>query len=157
LAIGEKDLFDVMIDYAHNAAGLMAVKDYLHVSSYQYKVGIIASMGDRRVQDNQEMGRIAAEIFDQIIIREDADLRDRKPGETIEIIKQGIASAAYNPKVTAIAEEKKALSHAIENAVPDSLILHCTEKVDEILAYVKQQQERYQKSQLLSRKNMPAH
>ena len=149
--------YDVMIDYAHNAAGLLAIKDFLGHSSYQHTMGIVASMGDRREEDNLEMGRIAAEIFDTVIIREDADLRGRAPGETIEIIKRGIASSEHNPKVIAIADEKKALAYAMKNALPGSLILHCTEKVEDVLAFVKQRKANHKKSKPTALKSAPAH
>jgi cyanophycin synthetase len=120
-------------------------------------MGIVASMGDRREEDNLEMGRIAAKIFDTVIIREDADLRGRAPGETIEIIKRGIASSEHNPKVIAIADEKKALAYAMKNALPGSLILHCTEKVEDVLAFVKQRKANHKKSKPTALKSAPAH
>ena len=149
--------YDVMIDYAHNAAGLLAIKDFLGHSSYQHTMGIVASMGDRREEDNLEMGRIAAEIFDTVIIREDADLRGRAPGETIEIIKKGIASSDRNPKVTAIANEKQALSYAMKNALPGTLILHCTEKVEDVLTFVEQRQANHKNSKPSALKNASSH
>jgi cyanophycin synthetase len=128
--------YDVMIDYAHNAAGMKGIQHFLDASSYQQTTGIVTAMGDRRLEDHLEIGRISAEIFDHIIIREDADLRGKAPGEVTEMIKQGIANANHMPKVTAIADEKEALLYAMKNALPGSLILHCTEKVDDVLNYM---------------------
>ena len=42
------------------------------------KVGIIAGIVDRRVEDNNEMGSIAAGMFDEIIIRQDKRLRGKQ-------------------------------------------------------------------------------
>ena len=37
--------------------------------------------GDRRDEDYDEMGRLAAPHFDHVILRDDEDLRGREPGE----------------------------------------------------------------------------
>ena len=42
------------------------------------KVGIIAGIVVRRVEDNNEMGSIAAGMFDEIIIRQDKRLRGKQ-------------------------------------------------------------------------------
>lgn len=138
--------FDVMVDYAHNTAGLKAVKNYLGTSTYTHKTGIVAAIGDRRRVDNIEAGRLSAKIFDNIIIREDADLRGAEPGETTQVIREGIAKSECNPPVTAIADEKEALLFAINNAVPGSVVMICTEQVNEVLKTVKQHQAVHKKS-----------
>ncbi len=137
--------FDVMVDYAHNPAGLKAVEKFFDTSSYIHKTGIVAAMGDRRREDNLEVGRLSAKIFDSIIIREDADLRGAEPGETTQVIKEGVANSGYNPPVTAIADEKEALLFAINNAVPGSVVMICTEQISEVLKTVKQHQTVYKK------------
>lgn len=135
--------YDVMIDYAHNAAGLSAIQIFLDRCSYQRKVGIVAGIGDRREQDNLELGRLSAEIFDEVIIREDNDLRGKKPGEVTEILKQGIHSAAFDADIKTIANEKQALLYAMKNAVPGTVIVLCTEKISEVLALMKQLQDKH--------------
>ena len=133
--------YDILIDYAHNPAGLMAVQNYLKSTSYQYKIGIVCGMGDRRDEDSIELGRIAAETFDKVIIREDTDLRGKAAGEATEIIKKGIASSPFNPTVIAIANEKQALQFAMKNAVPGTLIMHCVENIDEVISMMKKKEK----------------
>lgn len=135
--------YHVLVDYAHNPAGLTAIQDYLKRSSYRYKIGIVCGMGDRRDEDSIELGRIAAETFDKIIIREDADLRSKMAGETTEIIKKGITSSVFNPTVVAIANEKEALHFAMENALPESLVMLCVENIPEVISLM-QKKEREQ-------------
>lgn len=132
--------FDVMVDYAHNAAAMKALKKFLTCSSYSYKIGIVAAIGDRRMEDNMEVGRISAEIFDSIIIREDVDLRGKLSGETSEIIKEGIARSGYNPPVKLINNEQEALLFAMRNAPDGALIAICVDQIDELLDFVKTQQ-----------------
>ncbi|CAN5478558.1 cyanophycin synthetase [soil metagenome] len=131
--------FDVLVDYAHNPAGLMAIQDYLKNSSYQHKIGIVCGIGDRRDEDSFELGRLAAEMFDKVIIKEDADLRGRAAGEATEIVKKGIASSPNKPPVIAIANEKQALHFAMKNALPGTLIMHCVENIDEVISMMQHQ------------------
>ncbi len=135
--------YDVMIDYAHNAAGLSGIKKFLDRSSYRQTVGIVAAIGDRRREDNLELGRLSAEIFDEVIIREDNDLRGREPGELTEILKQGIVNSSFKPEIKTIVNEKAALLHAMKNALPGTLIILCTEKIPEVLALMKQMQAKH--------------
>ncbi len=134
------DHYDVLVDYCHNPAGMKSIKSFINGSSYRNKIGIIAGLGDRRKEDNLELGRLSAEIFDKIIIREDNDLRGKAPGETTDVIREGIASSPYNPPIVAISNEKQALYFAMENALPGTLILHCVEDIDEIITIMQKQQ-----------------
>jgi len=110
--------FDVLVDYAHNPAGLIAIQDYIKNSSYRYKIGIVCGIGDRRREDSLEIGRLAAEMFNRVIIKEDADLRGKVEGESTAIVKEGIMNSPFNPSVKAIAKEKQALLYAMKNAIP---------------------------------------
>jgi len=129
--------YDILVDYAHNPAGLRAVQHYLKRLPYHFKIGIVCGLGDRRDEDSIELGRIAAETFDQVIIREDTDLRGKAAGEATEIIEKGIASSSFNPEVVAIANEKDALQFAMENALPGTLIMHCVENIDDVISMLR--------------------
>lgn len=139
---------DVLVDYAHNAAGMTAIKKFLDESSYRYKTGIVSGIGDRRNEDNLAIGRLSAEIFDEIIIREDSNLRGKAPGEVTKIVMQGIASSSCNPTVKAIPSAKQAVNFAIENALPGTLIMMCAENIDEAITIVQQQQIRHRNRSL---------
>ncbi len=142
------ETYDVLVDYAHNPAAMTAVKKFIDCSFYRYKTGVVTGIGDRREEDNLEIGRLSAEIFDKVIIREDADLRGKEPGEAIEIIRQGIQRSSYNPEVEVIPDEKEAVLYAMETAKPDSLVVLCVEQVDEVLDMVKQQHASEENSRL---------
>ena len=45
------------------------------------RIGVVATAGDRRDEDMRELGAVAAEHFDAIMVREDAALRGRERGE----------------------------------------------------------------------------
>ncbi|MFU8861956.1 MAG: cyanophycin synthetase [Cyclonatronaceae bacterium] len=136
--------YDVLVDYCHNPAGLVAIKEFIDNSSYAYNTGIICGLGDRREEDSLELGRLSAELFCKIIIREDTDLRGKAVGETTAIVKRGIESSCFNPPVVCIPNEKQALLFAMENALPGTLVMLSVEQIEEITGLLKllQKQEK---------------
>ena len=102
------------------------------------KVGIIAGIGDRREEDNNEMGSIAAEMFDEIIIRQDKHLRGKTEKELINMLDQGIKQKDPNKKTTIIPSEKEAITHAVQTARKGSLIVLCSDVVPDALELVKE-------------------
>ncbi len=133
--------FTVLLDYAHNAAGLRALQHMLQHMDGSPKVGIIAGIGDRRVEDNQGIGHIAAEMFDEIIIRQDKHLRGKTEKELIDMLLEGIKQVDPNKKVTVIPSEKEAIDFAITNAKKGSLVVICSDVVPDALAQVSRYKE----------------
>lgn len=133
--------FKVLLDYAHNPAGLRALKNMLDNMEGSPKVGIIAGIGDRRPEDNIGIGQVAAEMFDEIIIRQDKHLRGKTEKEIIDMLHEGIKRVDPTKKVTIIQREKEAIIHAITNAKDGSLIVICSDVVPDALAQVTQFKE----------------
>jgi cyanophycin synthetase len=128
--------FKILLDYAHNAAGFKALQKYVENLDGAPKVGIIAGIGDRRVEDNHEIGALAAEMFDEIIIRQDRNLRGKTEEELIGMVHDGIKSVDPNMKVTIIPSEEEAIRYAITNATKGSLIVVSSDVVPEALNLV---------------------
>jgi cyanophycin synthetase len=128
--------FQVMLDYAHNPAGMRALQKLIEKMDGHPKVGMIAGIGDRREEDNNEIGRVAAEMFDEIIIRQDKNLRGKTEQELIDMIHAGIMSVDPLKKVTIIPSEKEAITYAIKNAQRGSLIVLCSDVVPDALNLV---------------------
>lgn len=133
--------FDILLDYAHNAAGMRALQQFTDNLEATVKVGIIAGIGDRRIEDNNEMGSIAAEMFDEIIIRQDKRLRGKTEEELIKMLDDGIKMKDPNKKTTIIPSEKDAIIHAVKNAKKGSLIILCSDVVPDALELVKKLKE----------------
>lgn len=133
--------FQLLLDYAHNPAGMRAVKKFTDQIEASVKVGIITGVGDRKEEDTFNIGKISAEMFDEIIIRQDKHLRGRSADEIIGFLKDGIAAHEPNMKVTVIKDEKEAVTHAIRNARKDSLVVICTEMVIEVTELVQEMQQ----------------
>src|SRR3712207_6887520 len=69
-------------------------------------IGVIGIPGDRRDDDQREYGALAATAFDEIIVREDRNLRGRAPGETAGNVTDGIRGARVGGRGRAVKVEK---------------------------------------------------
>jgi cyanophycin synthetase len=133
--------FTVMVDYAHNTHGFLAISDFLSKIDASPKIGIIAGVGDRRDEDIINLGRVAGGMFDEIIIRQDKNLRGRSEEEIIDFMKKGITEVGGNKKVTVIPKEKEAIDFAIQNAVHGSFITICSDVVPDALEQIMKHKE----------------
>ncbi len=148
--------FNVLLDYAHNPAGLRALQVMLERMDGHPKVGIIAGIGDRRDEDNRDIGRVAAEMFDEIIVRQDKHLRGKTEQEIIDRLLEGIHSIDPNKSLTVIRSEREAIDHAIGQAKPGSLIVICSDVVPDALAQVsKFKEQEVEKLYEFGRKDIP--
>ncbi|MCJ8167096.1 cyanophycin synthetase [Pontibacter sp. E15-1] len=128
--------FEVLVDYAHNVGGLKAVGDYINSLDATRKVGIVAGVGDRREQDFYELGQVAGQVFDEVIVRLDADLRGKTAAEITGPLIKGIEEAAPGKPVKLIPEEMRAIAYALENAGPGTIVAIFTEDVQESVKMV---------------------
>ncbi len=133
--------FTILLDYAHNPAGMRALQKFTDTLEATVKVGIIAGIGDRRLEDNNEMGSIAAEMFDEVIIRQDRHLRGKTEEELIKMLHDGIKMRDPKKKTKIIPSEKEAITFAVKNAIPGSLIILCSDVIPDALNLVKKFKE----------------
>jgi cyanophycin synthetase len=129
--------FTIMLDYAHNTHGIIALGKYVSSVEASVKVGIIAAVGDRRDEDIVSLGLESAKIFDEIIIRQDKNTRGRPADELIDLLTQGIRSAKPDMKVTAIPKESEAIDFAIKNAHQGAFITVISDVIPDALDQVK--------------------
>jgi cyanophycin synthetase len=158
-APGRLNLLDVggirvVIDYCHNVDGMRQLADFVErmMTEPQSKagrigpatnghtrsgraIGVIGIPGDRRDDDQREYGAIAAKAFDEIIVREDKNLRGRAPGVSAGHVIDGVRSAraagARALKAEKILEELSAVRTALRRAAPGDLVVCC---VDDAIA-----------------------
>jgi cyanophycin synthetase len=138
--------FEVMIDYAHNAHGFRAIGAFLEKVDASPKIGIIAGVGDRRDEDIVELGEVSAGMFDEIIIRQDKNLRGRTEQDIINLLQDGIHKIDTHKTVKVIPSEKEAIDYAIRNAKKGSFIVICSDVVPDALNQVMAYKEREEKS-----------
>jgi cyanophycin synthetase len=139
--------FQVMVDYAHNTAGFLAISRFLSKVEATPKIGIIAGVGDRRDEDIIALGKVAAGMFDEIIIRQDKNLRGRSEEELINLMIDGIKSVDPLKKIEVISSEKAAITKALSNPVKGSFIIICSDVVPDALEQVmkfKEDEDRFE-------------
>jgi cyanophycin synthetase len=144
----EVDNVEVFVDYCHNAAGMRALGDFVERYAAQRqgradlgrysRIGVIGAAGDRRDEDLRELGSVAAEHFDVVVIREDQRLRGRRPGESAALIAEGVrasmAAGARCRQVEIVLSELDAVRHVMARANPGDLAVVCVDKSAEVFA-----------------------
>ncbi len=128
--------FTVMVDYAHNPAGFQAIARFLDKLDNKLKVGVIAGVGDRRDEDIIQLGFLSSQMFSEIIIRQDKNLRGRTEKEIIDLMMKGVHSDDPNKKVKVIQSELEAIDYAIKNAKKGSFIVICSDVVPDALQQI---------------------
>jgi len=142
--------FEVMIDYVHNTDGFKQLKDFMEKVNAPVKTCIIGCAGDRRDEDIKLMGRYAAEIFDEIIIRHDDDGRGRTNEQITQLITEGVHSEKPGMEMLVISNEIEALTYAIEHAVKGSFIVNCSEEISACIDVIRKKQR--EQEQLMTEK-----
>jgi len=87
------------------------------------------------------MGAIAAEMFDEIIIRQDKRLRGKSEEQLIKMLNDGIKAKDPNKKTTIIPSEREAILYAVKNVVKGSLIILSSDVIPDALELVKKLKE----------------
>ncbi|WP_333854455.1 cyanophycin synthetase [Epilithonimonas sp.] len=132
--------FKVMIDFAHNPASYEAIEDYLRNVESNKKIGIISGVGDRRDNDIRECGKIAARMFDHIIIRNEKHLRGRQEDEINGLIIEGIQSVDKSVSYECIPKEIDALKHAMSLAEEGTFITALSDVINNAIELVQEYQ-----------------
>jgi cyanophycin synthetase len=144
----EVDGVHVVVDYCHNAPGMRALGDFIDKLGESLlatsdlakpsRIGVIATAGDRRDEDMLELGSVAADHFDVIVVREDNALRGRERGETSELVARGvrkrIAEGARCKQVEIVLDEIDATRRAMARANKGDLVVICVDKHAAVLA-----------------------
>ena len=152
LNLFELDGMKVVLDYAHNAAGLEQLGDFVDrltsdgairerpgeaARAANLVVGVVATAGDRRDEDMRELGRVAAKHFNVVIVREDRNPRGRPRGETAEIVAAGVREAMSEGKARAGTveieiDEMDAARRALDRGRPGDTIVLCVDYATEV-------------------------
>lgn len=140
--------FNVMVDYAHNPAGFQAISKFLEKIDAKPKIGIIAGVGDRRDEDIIALGTLAAKMFDEIIVRQDRNLRGRSEKEIIELMLEGVNKIDPNKKYSVIPSEPEAIDYAFKHAKKGAFIVICSDVVPDALDQVMKYKEEEDKFEL---------
>jgi cyanophycin synthetase len=127
--------FHALVDYAHNPAGFKAIADFIQKWEGD-AIGVIGAPGDRRDEDIIELGQLAANMFGQIFIKEDKDLRGRAPRVVADLLRQGVQEINPNIPCITILDEAEAIAAALDSAPQSSLVVVFPDKVDAAIAII---------------------
>src|SRR5689334_14019751 len=86
----------VLVDYAHNAAAIAGLVDFVFNTPALKRYCVLTVPGDRRDDDIRGAGRLCAR-FDRVIIKEDIDRRGRAPGEIAALLSEGLVAGGLEP------------------------------------------------------------
>jgi cyanophycin synthetase len=125
-----------MIDFAHNPSGYRGIEEFLQSVEATRKIGIISGVGDRRDEDIKECARIAARMFDHIVIRQEKHLRGRTEDEIINLILEGIHETNSNITYEVVTLEVEAIRHAISIAEEGTFITALSDVIDNAIDIV---------------------
>ncbi|MET0751965.1 MAG: cyanophycin synthetase, partial [Pyrinomonadaceae bacterium] len=130
--------FTVLMDYAHNPAGLTALLNFIKKLPHKHHTVILNGTGDRRDDDLREMGKLCGENFERIIIRKGNYLRGRDEQNMYELLKQGIESSGKEPAVRIIPDSRDAIHHTLKHARKGELIVTLGDRVTTDIEIVKE-------------------
>ncbi|PSB15325.1 cyanophycin synthetase [filamentous cyanobacterium CCP2] len=127
--------FHAMVDYAHNPHSYEALAGFVQNWPGEC-IGVIGGPGDRRDEDFVTLGKLSAEMFDRIYVKEDDDNRGRPRGDAAELIRQGIQLANSTVSYETILNETEAINTALDNAPKDSLVVILPESVSRAIELI---------------------
>ncbi|HEY2865651.1 MAG TPA: cyanophycin synthetase [Pyrinomonadaceae bacterium] len=128
----------VLMDYAHNPAGLRGLTTFINKLPNKYRTVVLNGTGDRRDDDIREFAKIAADNFDRIVIRAGHYLRGRSEEEMFGLLQEGIAQSENAPQVRIISDSRTAIHHAIKQARKNELVVTLADLVPMDISYVQE-------------------
>ncbi|MCX7594092.1 MAG: cyanophycin synthetase [Fischerella sp.] len=129
--------FYALVDYAHNPHSYEALGSFVRNWTNGERIGVVGGPGDRRNQDFISLGRLAAEIFDYAIVKEDDDTRGRTRGSAADLIVQGIKEVNPDYEYESILDETEAINRALDIAPDNSLVVILPESVTRAIKLIK--------------------
>jgi cyanophycin synthetase len=125
--------YEVIVDYAHNTAGIQKFGEFMDATSATRKIGVVSGLGDRRDEDTMGFARIAGRIFDEVVLRQDKDLRGKTAEEIKTLMEQGLRLDKTDLPITYIEKEMDAIDHVLETAPKGAVITLFTENISAVL------------------------
>ena len=126
----------VIADYGHNPDAMQALVQAVQAMPAQRRSVVISGAGDRRDEDIREQTRILGDVFDHVVLFEDACQRGREDGEVITLLRQGLGQAGRARQVEEIRGEFKAIDVGLDALGEGDLCLILVDQVEEAMAHI---------------------
>lgn len=133
----------VLMDYAHNPAGLTGLANFINKLPNKYRTVVVNGTGDRRDKDIIAIGKIVGETFDRVVLRRGNYLRGRDENATYELLKKGIAKSGKEPAVRIIPESHDAIQHAVKYARKGELVVTLADRVPDDIKIVQELRDKF--------------
>ncbi len=117
--------FNVILDYAHNPAAVNVICDVIDRFDVDgEKILVLSAPGDRRDEDIEEIGRLAAGHFDKYICRTDDNPRGRDRDEVPRMLQKALIAAGVDKKnIQIVQDEQESVDTALRMAKQGDLVL----------------------------------
>ena len=122
----------VMVDYGHNTDAFNAICRMASNWKDRRVTGVIGLPGDRDDSVIDHAARVAANGFNRVIVREDHDLRGRKPGDVANILCRAIRETSPEMECEVVLDEVEALRRAVSQMQKGEVIVHFYEKLQSV-------------------------
>lgn len=121
----------VILDYGHNPAGVKEIVKTVKTVKHRRAIGCIGLPGDRSDLVVRKLTEEVVKGFDTLYIKEDNDLRGRKPGEIANIIyDQAIREGKSPSQLKIVLNEEEAFRQALKNAEYGDMVVIFYEKAE---------------------------
>jgi cyanophycin synthetase len=127
----------VISDYGHNSSALLALVEAIRLLPHKHRSIVYTAAGDRRDVDIIEQAQIIGSHFDEVFLYEDKCTRDRKDGEVIRLMREGLRSTIRAKRVHETRGERTAIENALEGLGRSGLLICQVDQVDEALEWIK--------------------
>lgn len=125
--------FKVIIDYGHNPGAIIATGDFIKALMPGKKIRMTSSAGNRKDENILEYGAAISRYYDHVIIC-DSDPRQRKIGETSEIVRQGLIKGGLKiDSIDVILDEREATKLALGMARKGDLVVLQADDIDQVI------------------------
>jgi cyanophycin synthetase len=128
----------VIADYGHNPDAIMALVQAVEAMPGKQRTAVISAAGDRRDEDIRHQSQLLGAVFDRLVLYEDACQRGRAPGETLTLLREGLAGATRTRRVKEVYGEFLAIDQALADLAPGDLCLILIDQIEEALAHIEQ-------------------
>jgi cyanophycin synthetase len=119
----------VLLDYAHNAAAIKGLMEFVQNMEANRRIGVVTAPGDRRDDDLRTVGRLASRL-DYVIVKEDDYRRGREPGDIADLIIDGLRDGGLREgQYETIYNEQDAITRAMQQMKDNDLVVILADNV----------------------------
>jgi cyanophycin synthetase len=125
----------VVVDYAHNPAGVRGLIDFVLRMDARRRIGVLSIAGDRRDDDMRVIGSIFAAL-DHVVLKEnEAYRRGRPTGEAPRILAEGLEAGGLTPdRYETVLDEREAIAHAVRMMEEGDVVVILAAEPEKVLA-----------------------